>query len=707
MAEVAKRYQNELETLKESVESWYQYFKMNYDTFHKTRGYVFRSTLSADDISVLENLKKPQLEFNILETYVSRLMGEFSKQMPSLKVTSAENAQVDPQTIDIVEQHTRSIMFNANNNGAEYHVYGDLLSGGFSAIKVWTDYENEMSFHQNIHWDRCFDPTMTGFDPLARAPHKGDGNFCYEVFPKRKSEFEREYPGVDLKGISFVRHLSNFNWSYNNQAEDILLLCDYYKKKKKNTKIVQLSNGKVLTRKKYDEFILQWEAAGHIEQPAQIVSERTTQIETICRYRFIENQLLSYEETDFKFLPIIFVDGNSHLLRDATGSSISQFTRPYVYNAIGAQKLKNYAGQSLANELENMVQHKFMISKEAIPLDYLMAWKKPQLPSVLVYNEFLNNDPTVRLTPPREVQRPPIPQEVSSSFMMTDQLVQTILGSYDASLGINNNQLSGVAIVEGATQSNAAAMPYVVGFLQALTQVGQIIVDLLPKYYVTPRTIPIMGGDGKKESITINQPGGITFNYGENALKVRIEAGVNFSVQKTRALQQITSMIQASPLFAQFMMYPQNLEALLDNIEVRGIDQLKANVQPFFQYQQQQQQNAMQNNPLMAKAHAEQMKAQNEAQSSQQEGQFRAVELTNQTEDIKNDRLRILLDAHQANADSALENKKADVEVFARGMDMAMKAADMKHQHAHDDAKLVHDVVKSAPDPLDNVNVQG
>ena len=42
-----------------------------------------------------------------------------------------------------------------------------------------------------------------------------------------------------------------------------------------------------------------------------------------------------------------------------------------------------------------------------------------------------------------------------------------MLGSYDASLAQNDQQLSGVAIVEAATISNGAAMPYVINYMQS------------------------------------------------------------------------------------------------------------------------------------------------------------------------------------------------------------------------------------------------
>jgi hypothetical protein len=46
---------------------------------------------------------------------------------------------------------------------------------------------------QAIKIERC-EPTLTGFDKLARFSHKGDGRFCFQLFPKDKEEFLEEYP---------------------------------------------------------------------------------------------------------------------------------------------------------------------------------------------------------------------------------------------------------------------------------------------------------------------------------------------------------------------------------------------------------------------------------------------------------------------------------------------------------------------------------
>jgi hypothetical protein len=346
-----------------------------------------------------------------------------------------------------------------------------------------------------------------------------------------------------------------------------------------------------------------------------------------------------------------------------------------------------------------MVQHKWVVAEEALPEkeEFVRAYTNPQLPSTLVYKGYMDNNPDKPNPPPAAVQRPPAPPEIANTVGITDQLIQNILGSYDASLGINNNQLSGVAIVEAATQSNAAAMPYVVGFMQALNQIAQIILDLIPKYYITPRTIPVMQASGMKSYQIINQPGGVDVNYDENALNVSVEAGVSFSIQKSKALQQMIALMQASPLFAQFI-NSVGMEELLDNLEIKGIDQLKAKVQGFMQQMQQQQQQAMQmqqqqmmNNPQMMRAQNEKLKMVLDAKQNQVENQIKASNLQLTEEQIENERIKMLAEMEANARDRAVQLDKHQTEKDRMAVDLAMQAADMQHRHLKERHELGQD----------------
>lgn len=710
MAVIAKKHTSQLEKIKDSVEQSYTYFRPNYQRYHEFKRFVYKSTLTEDDISVLSTLGRPQVEFNMMEAYLSRLRGEFSRMEPGFVVRAQDGFDlVDPKLIDILEAHFRAILNDSDNDGFSYDVYTDLLVGGFSVVEVYTDYLNEMSMDQKICVNRVFDPTLCGFDPLARTSHKGDGNYCFQLFPREKEDVEREYGSDAVKGLKYARAFSGFNWSYRAARKDIVLLCDYYKKEFTKEKITKLSNGRVVTLKNYEKLEAMWNDAGFIEQPPIPIGRvRETTIEQIVRYRFSGAELIEKPvPTNYKMLPLIFFDGNSAVLRDNNDSTAEQMTRPYIYNVKDAQRLKNYAGQSLANELENTVQHKMIAAVESIPEDYLDAYIDIQKPSTYMYNAFYEGDPNVTLPPPREVVRTPIPPQISETFNMTDNLIQGILGSYDAALGIQNNELSGVAIMQGAMHSNAAAMPYTVGFMKGLNRVCQMILDLIPKYYVTPRSLPIVHPDGKRSYQVINKQGNPYMDYDPMSLEVKVEAGVNFAVQKQISLETIIQLMQTSEAFASFI-NTKGLGILLDNIEIRGIEGLRQAASQFMQEtaqkQAQMEQMAMQQaqqqldpKEVMAlQAQAEMMKVQQKKEAVATQAQVDLIKIS--TDDaVKNkqadiDFLKVMAEIQGAEVDQALKQEKLDAENARTAVDMAVDVS--KHHHEVKHADRTHELAE-------------
>lgn len=732
-----------IERVKKNICSSHTYFQKNYDRFNEFRKFVFESSVSANQRSMLKTLKKPVVEANILEAYISRLLGEFAKHEPSITVSAAEGVPVEAEVIDIIEGFIRHITYEANKSGMSYEIYKDLLSGGFSVQKVWTEYASPMSMKQVIRRGRAFDPTMCGFDPMARDSHKGDGQYCFELFPMTEEDFKRDYPKAAHNQISYSKSIDGFSWSYRGaKGEKIILIADYFEKKKKRAKIVSLANGRVIKVSDYKKLIEFWEANQLIEQIPVIVGKpRWTSLETVCRYTLTESEILSYEETDYTYLPLIFVDGNSVLLREGSSGSAYQMTRPYVYQAKGIQNLKNFAMQSLANYLENMVMHKFIVKKEAIPQeeDYQKALTDIQSMNTVVVNAYSNNDPNKPIPEPiREVVNVPAPPEVMAAFQASDPTVQTILGSYASNLGQNDNDLSGKAVIESASVGNAASMPFIVGYLAADTQAANIIVDLMPKYITGKREVPIVTKSGENGYEPVNQEGAPYLDYEEAALTVVVEAGVNFQVQKNQALQQITSLMSASPEFAAFMNDDESLPIIVDNLTIYGVDRLKEAVPKWIEKKNQQQQQAMQmqqqqeqQSPQAIKAQVDMQKAQIEAQTDAQKTQleeqkimmqsqidaqkleFQRLELmmTQQQNDIDNE-LKIaklstedkiadskILEAEakvsQAQVDSAVQLEKSNTSLETHALDSATKMAEIKsreHANHRENIKLAREL---------------
>ena len=699
MAILDSKYANKenLERIKSNISKSYIYFKDNYRRFHEFRNFVFNTSISDTQKTVLVSQKKPVIEFNILEAYISRLLGEFAKHEPSIEVSPAEGVPIDPKILEVVEGHIRQIIYEANKNNCAYEVYKNQLSGGFDVMKVVTEYASPMSMKQIIKLSHVFDPTLTGFDPMARASHKGDGQFSFELYPMTIEDFKRQFPDASDAKITYMRSLEEFSWSYKTDNNDnIVLVAEYYEKKKKRTRIAELSNGRVITLRNYEKLKVYWEQQQFIAQLPQIVGKpRWTELETICCYTLCESQILKYEETDYKYLPHVFVDGNSILLAQGESNCTYQMTRPYVYHAKGIQNLKNYSGQSVANYLENLIAHKYILKKEAIPQeeDYLDALTDMQHTSTIVVNAFNENNPDQPIPDPiREVVNVPLPVEVMAAFQVTDPTTQTILGSYASNMAQNNRDLSGKAVIETLSADNAASMPYVVSYLAALTQVANIIVDLIPKYIKGKRELPVIAMNGEKSYTKVNQEGQPYLDYDESSIICNVEAGVNFQVQKSQALNQITALMSASEQFAAFMNSPQGLPILIKNLTMHGQDEIEVAIPQYMQQMQQQQEQAqqmqqqqLQQDPRYMKAQADMQKVQLEAQQMQideQQQQFdnqiQIAKMAN--EKILNDSKMLEAEAKvsQMQIDSAVRLEESQTSAENHALDAAAKLAEVK-----------------------------
>lgn len=693
MVAVSKEYQDELPQLVKDVENTYQYMKPNYDRFNRFRKFVYKTALTDDDRNVLRETGKPDLEVNICEASISKQLGEFAKNQPSIKVSKDDGADVSPQQIKFVEDHGRHIIYDSNKNSCEYETFKDIMSGGFSFLKAEIDYTHEMSSHQTFLINRVYDPTLCGFDPLSITPTKMDGRFVFELHPMSIDDFKSKYPKIKLDKVRWSGDLGGFNWSFSQGLVDIVMVCDFYKKKKKKVQVVTLIDGTTKLYDEYKEAKEKYEAdLSNIAQfPLFVGKPRWTTKTTICRYVFIKDEVLEYEETIFKTFPIAYMPGNDMLIRDEDNSTVQLMTRPYVYNLYGVQRLKNFATQCWGNELENMVQHKFMIAEEALPTssDAMEAWVTPQKPSTLIWKSADPHDATRQIPEPVPVPRVPMPPEIGQAFQAMDQMIEVILGTFTPDNKLGN--LSGDSIEEGQIQANMTSMPYIVGWLQGWTHILQCCVEAFPKVYVFPRELPIRGMNGKPSSVKLNGNDGMKLTYGEYDLNVKVEAGVNFNIQKTRALNQIIGLMKVSPVFAKFM-NEEGLEILLDNVEIRGIDALKEMVGKFSQRMKQEQADAMKNNPEMKKLELKAQELQLNSHHEMIDDQIETAKLSLQKEELDVKKMQALADIGMKQDEMDTQLQKADAEKARANVDLAMKVMESQNktrEMAHDHAERI------------------
>lgn len=675
----------EFTEIREQIERSYQYMKPNYDTYRKFMKMVFLTTISDDERVFLLSINRPLLEFNILKPYVSRLCGEFAKNEPDIMVSANDPDKADPELINFIENHTRQRIWEAQSTGVMYEAYRQCLAGGYTVLKVFVDYEHEMSMDEAIFIRNVSDPTLVGFDPFAVKPDKSDGMYFYECHPQNRDQFEQENPDVDMNAVQAASTFDNFQWNFRSQNENVVMLVEFYKKEKVKKKICLLSNGATMESAKYEKNAKRWRAVGGV--PPTIVGERTTTLTKIIRYKLIGNQILEKEETDLHHFPYVFIAGDPTIVTGMDNGSVQFTCCPYVQQAAGAQKLKNFAGQSLAHAMEKIIQSPFMIAKDSVTGSQIEPWRNPQHANLLQYNAYKDDDVNKPLPPPMPIQPTPINPEINQTFQYADTVTQNILGSFDASMAkLTERQISGVAIQESMTLSNSSAMPYVTNFILGMQSVGQQIMNMIPLYYTTPRSVPVIDNEGNRKYMKINQQGGISVSYDPHAFDIRIEAGINFNIQQEKALNQLTTMAQAFPTVQQFV-NEVGLTQLFDNANFRGVDEWKEMSKAYMKQQQEmkkqmmgqptKEQLAMQTADKQIKLDAvlRAQKNQIEATKNKTDAMLKMAELENDKAENRISVLDIMADLYESNQKNETEAKFKNDELIVKAVELAVKSA--------------------------------
>lgn len=726
-----------LATIKKDIETSYKYFQENAKRYRDFFILVFKTALSDADKDNLAIIGKPPIESPILEAYISREVGEFSKHHPQVDVHAAEGlaiGHIDDEYIKmmkVLQAHITEIINQADSENFSDDLLDDTMGGGFGVAKVFTEYVNESSFMQKIMLERMINPTLCGFDPLATKAHKGDGRYCFELHPMTQEEFAKEFGEDKAKIFNFTRNVSSFSWTYKNQDIKVVLVADYYVKVEKTVTLVRLAENDLdipttMTLAEYNKMIKEW---GRIEQaPAELERRRSTTTR-IDRYRICQNEILDHVETSYPMLPLVFFDGDSKRIQNTEGGQIEQMTRPYVLHAKDMQRLMNFAMQTIGQELEDMPRNTYMVPVAAIPKAYVKAYQNPQTAGILPYNQFDPERPDIRLDPPQVVQRQATPPLVQETFAGAQQIVQQILGNYDAALGMGDGNMSGKALQEGAMQSNVSATRYIVGYIRGLQRCCEIIVHLIPLFYTTPRSIPVRLPNGKRDYQVINSEypkvdkqekmlqkaqemglGGmqneiesegndeaeseemenaIMFNYDPKELNVRVMPGVNARIQKQVSFELLTRAMEVSPTLAEFF-NRQGLGVILESLDLPGIEGLKEMVEQFQAQMAKEAQDAKgQPTDTDKIVQSEIMKSQLEAQARDQKTQvdmalgIAKAAIAREETELKRQELE--LKAHEAHTRLHMERENEAAAQTSATIELAVDV--MKHQAEMDMAE--------------------
>lgn len=568
---------DEAEVLKKAREDlvlWDGYFGENVVRGKDDMNFVLRDQWSAVERSEFSRLFKPAMTFNKLYDTTKKVIGEQRKNKPDLIVRSL-TGKADQKQIDLRADLVRTISYQSQNDLVYQTAFKQALMMGYGAFEICLDYENPRSFNQIIKYEIIPDVTRTSFDPTAMKPHKGDGNFCARQYLYTKQEFYATFPSV-VNPVSYSdpRSLLDFQW----ETRDTIVVCKYSRKEWFPLKILLLTDGQTVTEDEWEDMQEAIDMQRRLADTSQVVGdmirnsipeihgERMSKDYTIRQYLLTQNQIIKFTDWPSKYLPIIFVDGDSNFING------QQYTRSFIHEAKDAQKFVNYVGSEVAAEIKNRRREQWIGTPDNI-VGNEQIWRNPELQSGIL---IAKPDPKTGMMP---TKLPPweLSQSLLTQYQRGCQDIREILG-FSENEALQGHDMSGKARRERKLEGSMSAYVWFDNLNQAIEQGGRVVLDLLPVIVgENERHMVISKGNGRTDSITLNKQIGESQSgdkLTENSLDVgnydiEIDTGPSFAVQKDIALEFMQHTLQANP-----QVFPLIADLWAKNLDIQFMPQI-------------------------------------------------------------------------------------------------------------------------------------
>lgn len=416
---------------------------------------------------------RPTYEFPKLRLHCMQVINEQKQSRPQGKVRGVDES--DRGLAEIMQGLCRNIESSSNAEQAYDIAHETAVQGGFGAWRICTDYLRDDDFEQDIRIQPIRNPFAVKFDPAAVAIDRRDGLFCFveELIPTE--EFTRRFPDADL--TDFESDQDCADWRDAGQVR----IAEYWYKVPQKRELWRLSSGEtVWADESPDEDTLG-------TQGVTIVQRRTVDSHTV-EMRLTNGHAFLTPAYTFpsQYIPIVPTWGN---IQNIDGTD---YWCGMVRFAKDQQRLHNVHRTALVEAVAKAPKAPFLLDPKWIK-GYDQFWNNansedyPWLP----FDSAAANGAI-----PKRTEQAEVPAALIQLAGMDNDDMKAATGQFDASLGARSNETSGLAIRQRKMQGATATFNYIDNLVYAIRYTYEILVDMIPRVYDTPRVVRVLGEDG-------------------------------------------------------------------------------------------------------------------------------------------------------------------------------------------------------------------
>ena len=535
----------ERDVLKEAQERYR--FSDDYWTEHQRKAKQLLNFIAGDQWDntarqAFENNGYAAVTDNVIPSFLRQITNEMRQNTPVIAFHPLDNESQDAAEVrtDLV----RNIQLDSNAEIA-YDTAGWLAAAtGLGYFRLTNEYCDPKSFDQKIVVKAIFDANAVLMDPSHRTVTAEDMDWCFMRTAMSKDAYKRKYPLTALTGLDDEPK----GWEEAKGlwlSKEEVIVVEYFRKVEEPATLYRVLNTRT---GETEDTIEAPDELGLADGTLVIINTRETTRTVIQHFVLNEVEILAETTWPGCYIPIIPVKGDELWIegkRKLIGA---------VEPAVDSQVQLNYF-LSLASKLVQMAPAAPYIGTARQFKDFEQQWADINVSgqAFLPYNKDDSVGP-----PSRDLGEVPIQNAMAICQQARDNLKQ-IFSIYDASLGAQSNEESGKAILARQTQSERGNFHFIDNLKRALQHAGVIMLDAIPAFYDTPRTIQTVKPDGTKSIIAVNGPSQIKLT--EGSYGVVVTADKPFGTKRQEAVALMLELGRA---------YPQALPLISDLITINS-----------------------------------------------------------------------------------------------------------------------------------------
>ena len=480
---------------------------------------------------------RPCYEYNKVRQHIRQVTNDQRQNRPAIKIRAVEEG--DKDTAETLQGLIRNIESVSNAERAYDTAFEIAVAGGFGGWRVVAQYADDDAFEQELRIKEVRNPFSLYLDPGAQEWDRRDALYGFITEVLSEGEFKIRYP--DAKVSSFD---GDDDWGSQWFFDEKVRVCEYWYKKPYTKTIALLSNGETVDKAEVAAVLDELAA----ERGVTIVREREVQCMKVYQCIVSGAEILSKPvEWKGKYIPIVPLWGD---LVNINGrdlfSGMVRFSKD-------AAKGYNFTRTMAVESVANAPKAPWLITPKMLEGGHQKYWDEANVENFpyLPYNP----DPQAPNGRPTREPPPEVPASLIALAQLDNDDLKATMGQFDASLGAKGNETSGKAIMARQREGDNANFNYIDNLGRAIKYTGEILVDLIPHYYDTPRTIRVLGEDGSEKYAKLYNE--VVDQQTQQAVKVNdlsrgrydvtVTVGPTFATQRMEAAETLTGIIQSAP----------------------------------------------------------------------------------------------------------------------------------------------------------------